>query len=36
MRFGADGAAVIAGSAAFWSVLNATLAPLFWQATSAR
>jgi len=23
-------------SAAFWSVLNATLAPLFWQATSAR
>ena len=33
MRFGADDAAVIAVSAAFWSVLNATLAPLFWQAT---
>jgi hypothetical protein len=33
VRFGADDAAVIAVSAAFWSVLNATLAPLFWQAT---
>jgi hypothetical protein len=33
VRFGADDAAVIAVSAAFWSVLNATFAPLFWQAT---
>ena len=33
VKLEADDAAVIAVSAAFWSVLNATLAPLFWQLT---
>jgi len=33
VRLGTDDVAVIAMSAAFWSVLNATLAPIFWQAT---
>jgi len=33
VRLGTDDIAVIAMSAAFWSVLNATLAPVFWQAT---
>lgn len=33
MAFKASDAAVIAISAAFWSVVNATLAPIFWQMT---
>ncbi len=33
MRLRATDAAVIALSAALWSVLNATLAPIFWQLT---
>jgi len=33
VKLKADDIAVIAMSAAFWSVLNATLAPLFWQVT---
>jgi hypothetical protein len=33
VKLKADDVAVIAMSAAFWSVLNATLAPFFWQVT---